>query len=88
VSSTRYWLLVLLIPLFGVFLVGFTIGLVELALWVVLAVVWLVAFVRHERVKPWAPAAVLGAVVVLGAGVAVYNYATAEGSHATEGQRG
>jgi uncharacterized membrane protein YoaK (UPF0700 family) len=86
VSDRRYWLLVLLIPLFGVFFVG-GFGPQELALWLVLAVTWLVAFVWDDRLDAKVPLAVVGAVVVLGAGIAVYNHTTMEGSHVTVTQR-
>lgn len=48
-NGRRSLLLVLLIPLFGVFLVGATIGAVELGLWLALFVAWLVAFFSWGR---------------------------------------
>jgi uncharacterized membrane protein YjjP (DUF1212 family) len=84
VSDRRYWLLVLLIPLFGVFFLGLSFGPVELAFWLVLAVTWLVAFINDDRLDTRVPLAVVGAVVVLGAGIAVYNHATVERPHVIE----
>lgn len=45
-STARYLLLVGLIPLFGVFMLGFTIGPVELGIWLVLFAAWVFAFVK------------------------------------------
>jgi hypothetical protein len=76
-SDTRYWLLVLLIPLFGVWLIGLQMGSIEVLTWLVLAVVWVVAFVMHDRIKPSTPLIAAGVVVALGVGAVVYNNATA-----------
>ena len=75
-SDTRYWLLVLLIPLFGVLMLG-RIGTVELALWLALVAMWTVAFMR-DGLKTWVTLAGLSVVVALGAGFAIYNNATAD----------
>jgi len=82
-SNTRYWLLVLLIPLLGVWLLGVSMGMVEWLVWLALAVAWVVAYLKHDRVKPQVPLIALGVVVGLGAAFAVYNHATAPGSYAT-----
>jgi hypothetical protein len=80
-SNTRYWLLVLLIPLFGVLLLG-RIGTVELALWLTLVVMWTVAFVK-DGLNTWVTLAGLSVVVALGAGFAIYNNVTADAPHVT-----
>jgi uncharacterized protein YqgC (DUF456 family) len=82
-SDTRYWLLVLLIPLFGVWLVGLQMGPVEVMVWLVLAAAWLVAFFKHDRIRAWVPLAVFGVVVMAAGGIAAYNHANTEGSSVT-----
>jgi hypothetical protein len=47
-NARRQLLLVLLIPLFGVFFVGLTLGPIEMVVWLVLFAAWVVAF------KTWA----------------------------------
>ncbi|HSE10636.1 MAG TPA: hypothetical protein VLB29_18375 [Nocardioidaceae bacterium] len=80
-SNTRYWLLVLLIPLFGVFLLG-GIGTVELALWLALAALWTVAFIK-DGLKAWVSLVSLGVLVALGAGFAIYNNTSADAPRVT-----